>query len=364
MAWSDTWNTAMASAKAGTGRARVAVFGDSQAEGQGASARANRWQDLMLGTLRSRLALSGGGRGAVPAKYEVYGPDSTWGTTGFATSGSVDDYAAGPFGQRGRIVNASSTLTWTVQGTHAQIWYGAYSGMSAFGYKIDGGSTVTVAATSPSNPTWTSVALTLGSSGSHTVQIITAAGQSAFVGGLVVFDGDSTTGVTLLDSAKVGITADTYTNNAAEPHTTSWQRGIDSLAPDLVLIALGLNDWDAQTATAAYITDLQTIATRLRALTKVPSILVLAPRNVAPDANSRTITWSAYISALQSMVTTDGNMGFLNLDSLMSGTGSPGGANWTSDWHPTDAGHALIAGHVANALLDPGALVTNAPLPA
>lgn len=83
-----TWSAALANQARRP--AKIVAIGESTTEGQGVSARENRWLNLLAAQLRQADPGGGaaGGENYVPATYRVYEPDSLWGRP-YSSTGSV-----------------------------------------------------------------------------------------------------------------------------------------------------------------------------------------------------------------------------------------------------------------------------------
>lgn len=350
MAALSRWFTAVAGRASAP--ARWLAIGDSITEGQGASTRPKRWVDLVKTSVRSNYAV-GGGYGYQPAYYSVYTPDSPWGILA-ATTGTVtwDNWIAN-LGYRHATLSAGATLIYTVTGTAADLWWASNGG--TFTWKVDGGS-ATAVNTAGTYHADNKTRISLGASGSHTIYIAATTGPVYF-SGIAVFDGDTTSGIQFYDSGHTGFTVANFLAD-----TTEFPRAVAAVAPDLVTIELGLNDASA-VSPATFQTNLQTLVNQLKALTTVPSILLVAAYQPAPNVTGGFLaSWPAYIGSMQAIVDADPTrVALLDLTKTMPTADTSGtGLYRTDGLHPSDSGHAAIAAAVGP-LLVPNVTATPHP---
>jgi lysophospholipase L1-like esterase len=315
--------------------ATVLWIGDSLSEGQGASARANRWQDKVLAQLRTDLPTPGvaGGYGYVPTWYAVYTPDSTWSTTHRSTTGTVADLQQNPgdtvdknLGLRHTNLAAGATLSMTVTGTSADVWW--QQGYGSFTVAVDGGTPTTINTSGGTTGYPSKTTISLGATGSHTV-LITATTASR-VAGLMVYDGDETKGIRAVDAAHVGFFSDSYLG-------AGMQRAWQLVSPDLAVIELGVNDYVFAHQTSAQVkANLQTLISEIRAgVSKQVSIAVVIIAGTI-NSGSNAETYTAYRNAITAITTADPTVKLLDWGTI---------TQTASDaFHPSNAGYTTLAG--------------------
>jgi len=340
-----TWNTALAA-----GTATWMAVGDSITEGQGASARVNRWIEKTAALIATAKSVPVTGV-YLPAWYATYSP-TTW-TPYTATSGTVTNSSAyGNPGNRTASLGASGSRTFSVTGTSVDIWYYLGTTSNTFSYRIDGGTAVTVNATGTFSPTPSKVTVSLGASGTHTVVITRLTGTPLFIG----VDGNNGPGLTLFDGGHTGYVANQYVSTL-----TQWQAFNAAVAPDLATIALGMNEYLNNPRTPAqYKTDMQTLITSLRSQTKKPSIMLVIYYAPAPgqQAAGQTATFDNYAQQLLDIATADPTVGVTDLRLNMPQATTSGTGYYNADGiHPNDSGHTQIAS-LMQATLAPPTTVT------
>lgn len=328
--WTAAYNARAASP------ARIAVVGDSISEGQGASAKTNRWMDLLQDSLRAGAV---GGVGYVPALYKVFGPDSTWGQWRTSSAGGVNDATNGyaTLGYKGYQFDAAGTALWSFTGTDIDIWW--VRGGQTFNYQIDGGAAVPVD-TAGEYSTAMRTQISGLSAGAHTLRI-TAVGI-CLIGGFQVYNGDRTKGVQMIDSTQTGGTLSQFVSGADR-----FFPALSLAAPDLVILELGGNDAATRQPADVY-NDLFYFVGQLQAFPKVPSVLMVAPygSTTAPLAQP----WAQYVTAM-GQVATAKNVGFLDLSAQMPIADTSGTGFYSTDgMHPNNSGHVKVASLVLDKL--------------
>ncbi len=304
------------------------AIGDSITEGQGASARQDRWIDRTAASLRDGVP---GGAGYVPGWYAVYGPDSTW-TAYAARTGTVTDESASSLGLRTAVLPAGASQTYAFTGTSADLYYTAGGGV--LGYSVDGGPATDIDTAGPVAAKRSHV--DSPAPGDHSLTV-TALSGTVRLAGAAGFDGDEDSGVHLVDSAHSGYTSGQFVAADADQDPL-----VSLVQPDLVTIELGVNDYLKGDATPEHVSqNLEDLVQDVRKqVTTPPSIVLVIPYGIGPASGGAARTWDEYADAIRTLGPAL-SVGVLDLSSM--GTASPGGT-WSSDGlHQSDAGHAEMA---------------------
>jgi lysophospholipase L1-like esterase len=322
-----TWLAALA--KRDTGPADVFALGDSITEGVGVSSKGARWVELLLTNLRAWAQPAGvtGGEGFVPIAYNLNNFQQRWTITGtFGTNVFAQSY--GP-GLRAYQLNSGVTASLTFTGTGCDILYPKGSWGGTMQVSVDGGAATNVPqfnATAADGFRYQGIR-GLDPGVPHTVTV-TASGV-ILLSGAVVYNGDEAQGVRLLEAGKSGITCASFVTNLA-----AVQAQATTLAPSLVLINLGTNDYNAGTTAAAFQTSLQT--------------LVQGIQTAAPSA------WQPYRTAVVAVAAATGAAVF-DIGARYGDAKADTLGLTTDHTHPNAAGHRLYADSLTDFLLPGGA---------
>ena len=295
--------TAWCAALAGSGStpANVLVVGDSVAEGYWAPDRADSWVNLV----RARLQLDGGGSGmgylpvtdALPSTPAF--PD-LWNYGG----GTISSQG---LGDRSYTINsAAGFASATVPADRFQLSYTTSPTGGAMRILIDGQQAARVdtynALATTSGRTWLSAPL---SPGSHMITVVAdntghLPVYSVVVEGVMVFNGDDTSGVHIWDSSHSGYTA----TNFLIQDSANLPSDIAQANPDLVIIELGTNDMTDQVLPSAFEANLASIISTVTANdSHVPSVLLMPMW----DATSHdAATYQQYVAAEQDLARKQG----------------------------------------------------------
>jgi len=348
------WQTALAGIA--TAPATWLSIGESLSEGQGASTRANRYVNKIAAAIRTNRPAVGQSE-YIAARARVYGPDSTWGNGYTASTGTLTlrDHTTFGFGDIGHkviIMDAGATMTFTVTGTAADIWWVAGPGGGTFTYRVDGG---TVSAGISQNAVYDAdqkTRVTLGANTSHTLQI-TASSNSVIIAGVEVWGANTTSGLRLIDGGWSSATI-------ATPFLLdldAWIDTVNTVGPDLVTIELGGNDAFGTITKAEFKAQALQLIGRLQGLTKVPSIVWTFPHKVAESLAPGT-RYDLLESAIDEIVAADPSIGLFSFnDTMPQATTSGTGFYSTDGIHFNDSGNAEVA-RILGAYLDPTAPVT------
>lgn len=326
-------------------------IGESLQEGQGASTAANRWFVKAAAQLRTTYP-SVGAAEYIPARRRVYAPDSgTWVNGYSASTGTLtfQDTTYGDLGHKVIAMAAGATMTFTVTGVAATIWWVGLVGGGTFTYQVDGGTVSSgISTVTASTQPYKTTSVTLGAQGSHTVKI--TATSAVTIAGLQVYSGNTTSGIHAIDGGWSSATVQNpFLNNLAQ-----WQAALQVLQPDLVTIELGGNDTVNGTAVATFKANALSLINALRAQTKVPSIVWVFPYRVASSITTN--DFSLYQTAIKQLIATDPSIGLISwLDQMPQATTSGTGLYSTDGIHPNDSGQTTMANIVAPALVPPAA---------
>lgn len=312
-----------------TAPAVIVGCGSSTNEGWNATYRGAKWLD-MLG--QSIAQIYGGG-----GTY-ILTNDPAWGITG-----TVADVSEGVAARSLRL-EAGATMTATFDDTDGfKILHCEGSAQAGeFTYSIDGAAPVTVTpAQNGSFRHWGERLVNVTSRGRHTIKI-TAVAQTT-INGLYVHRGDKFEGVQVWNSGRAGARASDFGSFYI------WQR-MERLAPSLVFLVLGANDYGAQTTIATYKTELQNRINTMKAWAKVPSILLIGTYRRLDVSTPAPITWEQYLTAMKEVAAANpGVVAYREISSLwpQSQTADVFDVIDTDGIHMTNAGHLMYHDQVA-----------------
>jgi lysophospholipase L1-like esterase len=253
--WGQFFGPKLAAAQAGSGRATVALVGDSICRGYFSSDLDTRgWGALFAAGLQG--AYGDGGSG-----FKSTADSAVWmgGVSGLSSPSTINWYQSagnlftssgswtaitanhlGPSGVALRTAVATDTLTATVRGTTVKVLWldGGTEALGGFRFSVDGGPDIPVR---PSGVYQIAVAETSGlSSGDHTVTV-TASGATPSTETVVIgVAGENAAGCLVNQFSRYGQTT-TEINNSDPLHSGTWNGGYHYPA-DLVVYALGAND--------------------------------------------------------------------------------------------------------------------------
>lgn len=334
--------------------ARLVVIGDSVTEGRTASVvPGTRWIDLLAKYLRLSYPVSGIGAGGGVGYLPFYRlPPLTAAPWSIAGSPAPDlKYGLGlrALGFSTVAMKATATITGTsvdllfLRGTLSRVIY----------YKVDGGAAVTF------NTGGESVVsddgklrITLGASGPHTLEIGFSSGAASYLEGVIVYDGDESKGVHVLEAGHSGYHTTEYNSTDGLNHVTR----VQSLAPDLVVFALGENDYLHGHTSASFKANLISLVSKYRAV--LPNASLAVVMNFEANATGGNIEpWSAFVAAASEVVAEDtggpygrSGLAFLDLSAVMPRVVDNTGSVYADNYHPNDKGMRDYGYHVQNAL--------------
>ena len=331
----SSWRTAITAAAAATGQARVLYVGESFVQGEGASARLNRWTDGLMSALRTRYTIAGSGVGLTPYYYNTYlSVSAGWRHPGQPTTHTPPSWFVTQ-GNRGVQIGSSEYVEWTVTGDAVDVVYVQGNTGSTFNVSVDGAFVTTINTNNASYVPGRTARVSLGATGSHTVRC-TAAGNVA-IDGIIAYNGDGAAGVTYWDCSIVGGTASDF------EASTDYQMGWAQFLPHLVIDDLvGSNEFLNNTGTTpAQVANMLTTRINVyKALASNPVIVVMIPWNapsIPAGANGSGYTADQYWTAAINAATAAG-VSVLDLRSVYPTAG-------LQVWHDSDGLHPNDTGH-------------------
>ncbi len=255
--WGQYAAPRLAAARAGTGRASVALVGDSICRGFFASdLDAKGWGGLIAGSLRASYGDGGSG-------FQSCADTSTWmsGVSGLSSATTIGFYQAagnlisttgtwtpvtanhlGPGGVALKTAEPTATVSATVRGTAAKVFWldGGAEAMGGFTIRVDGNQTQATAV-KPTGVYRINVASIAGlSTGTHTV-VITATGATSTTQTVIIgVAGENSTGCLVNQFSRYGQTT-AMINNSDALVSGTWNGGWNYPA-DLAIFCLGAND--------------------------------------------------------------------------------------------------------------------------
>ena len=351
------WHAALADRASAP--AKVVWVGDSITEGVDAPNYGARWVDRALARLRLDYQTAGvtGGFGYRPA---IFGGGTanqrTQGQPYTSLTGGALGMDSG-FGLGGRCALFGGAVgdgaVYTVTCSSFQVHWIRGNGLGTLEILVDGAQVASFSTAGALGPqVWTSAALTPGV---HAVTVRRSAGATVYVAGLTAFDGDEAAGVQGHEAGHFGWTVGQY----AAAQSGVWT-AVGQVAPQLAVVALGTNDYGAQTPIATYRASLTTIIAALRAAAPGLSVALLMYSRRG-DVAVQPIGWRAYVDAAYAVADADtglagaSGVAVIDLsqrlpDAATSGTADPLGVYHSDRVHFSAKGHTLIGEMVAAAL--------------
>ncbi len=239
----------------------LAGSGSNGTTGYGANQRATNWAVLLAAKLNALgiAARADSVFGAAgQSNYPLYDNRVSVTVPGWSFAMTLNGLPGGSF----RSTTNGAALAWTPTSTWdtAKVWYASSSSQGSFNVNIDGGANTLVNA---SNATAAigSVTLTAASVGTHTLNVIKSGTTTVQIVGFE-FSDSTKKEIQIIQMGFSGAKALDFVSTS-----NPWDAGslIQSLTPDLTIISLNINDWNApttlgDTATAGtYIHSLQAI---------------------------------------------------------------------------------------------------------
>ncbi|MEW1675556.1 hypothetical protein AB0O47_20280 [Streptomyces noursei] len=366
--WGEFWRPQRDAAKAGSGKATIAVIGGSTAAGFPASRlRAKSWPGLLATALQS--GYGDGGTGyytSLLSAQGIAGQDSTaitaWTTSRELISQTgtwtIGGYSAGPGWGYLYSSTTGDTLTVAVRGTTATIYtLGADGQHSPWTYTIDSGAAVAVTDTASTGLAVMATKITGLTAGTHTIKIANAGTTGSTYLAVCGVAGENSTGVVMNNFSRRGAVANEYLPRLRLP----WNGGPNYPA-DLVIYAVSADDVISGIDADTWANSVRQHLSNIRdggAATGTTDIVILLPH--IGTADTTTFCYQDFIDRAHGLATAF-EAAVINLWSLgrnswnywasqgyWADPSTPGAAG-TDSHLMSDAGHSYVAG-VITALL-------------
>lgn len=299
------WNAALAKVMTGLGDAVYACVGDSTTYG---------FYDLGTSTTGDFTALSYCNQltqalksAGIPASNEsFFGAGGGTATRMVFGSGwaSTASSLAGNYPQNNTTTNAAVFTPREPVDTFV-LWYSKAPGNGSISYAVDAGGATTVSETAAN--AFTSVTISAGTLGMHTLNIARVSGIANFIG--VIGKNSTLKQVYVYNWGWAGSTTGAWNSS-----TNPWSPGAacGTIAPDLASIDLGINDEVAAVTLPTYLTNLEGIASLCQTGGHT-DILYTTVSHIDPAANSITeVTQATYAATVRTAATATNNSADFN----------------------------------------------------
>ncbi len=244
------WATARARVLANGGNARILCIGDSTTRGVGAST-ATAFPAALAGFLTNS---------GIPANFNSWygGSDATMQDTRVNIGGWTFSAAVSMGGRLMTASGASAALTFTPTGSVDTFVfrYIQSSGNGTFSYQVDSGSTTNVnaaGATAVINITVSGLSLA-----SHTIKFNYVSGGNVYIIGNEAWNSASSS-VDVINAGWGGSKPVDWDTNTGAPYDPLSM--ISVIAPDLIFVDLGINNWSTGGSVPTYSSGMQTLLT-------------------------------------------------------------------------------------------------------
>lgn len=350
------WRKCIANVRAGTGRCKLATVGDSTtagllSNGTSTNIRPNSYPYVMA----KRLMYQGA---------QIATIDSTWGDAGAADSSSTlptfdsrITFGSGwltsgePFSLGGHVpANATTTNTYSFAPAGSfdtiDIYYIQNTGLATFTVNVDGGATA--ATINSAGSISVQKATITVAAGTHTINIQrNGTGGTAFIIGIDAYLSTAPK-VAVWNMGSCSSTSGNWAANTSAPWDPT--QAIVTVAPDVAVINLGINDMRTGVSLATTIANIQTIITALAAhMDVVLTIPVPSQTSIIPQA-----TQDAYRAALIGLATAN-SVPLIDLPARFVNYTTANSNGFMADQlHPDAQGYQDMATSVLSVLMNPG----------
>ncbi len=269
--------------------------------------------------------------------------------TPWTYTGTTTTPAAG-LGLISRSLAPSATMSGTFSSSTAfTVHFTQGPTAGSFTVAVDGGGPVTVTPNASGTDgrhdgTYTTPSV---SQGSHSI-VITAVG-TAVVNGVYVHNGDEASGVQLYTSGQPS------TTSASWAGATGVATRIGALAPGLVMIVLGSNDFATGMDPATFKSNIETIISEIKLATTPDPAFLLVGSYRRLDVPLPAHPYADYTAAMAAVAVADSTVAVVDISAMYptSQMADVYGLLDADDIHQTDRGHSLMADLIMSTLDSP-----------
>ena len=350
------WRAAVSRVKSGLGRGKLLVISDSTSTGTGAGSSGSynttgaypySWVTLLSKQLSSFVATNDntffGDQNIVGSgqqtNYGAYDPRVSVGSGWYVATG------LGGLGANFFTAGSAGTLAFTPSGNidTVTIWYTTSGGLGTFTTNFDGGSSLGTINQGTGGTSYTSTIYTT-TAGTHTYNVVWASGTIYFSGEVAYLS--SVPAIDFYHSGWFSAYASNF-NTSSSP----WNPipAIQTVAPDLTIIGLTINDSNNGTTLSAYQTNMQAIITAAKA--SGDCLLVAgAPSNTTQATNG---TLASFLAVNRTLAVSNG-CGFIDIPTRwVSYANTNPVMAYNDSLHPGKQGYSDIATAIAEVLETP-----------
>jgi lysophospholipase L1-like esterase len=344
---------AFAKMRAGAGRVKILVLGDSTTAGDGSNntspgLRSTSYPSFLAtqlagasGLLVNTSSIFGSAGKTSVANMQSYNPLITAFPTGWALNAAVT--AGGAI-----LANTTNTATMTyapgVAFDRIDVWFYRTAANGTFTVDIGGAALATIDSSGANGLIKQTIATGAGAAVSPVNIQRTGAGGGVYICAVHCYDSTKPA----IDVWNAGYAASTTTHWNTATSVYSPRNAIAVLAPDLTIIDLGINDRNGATTVEAYAANLQNICT----VAKVSGDVMFKIPMQSNPANFASTDWqNQFDAAMRAVAAANVAPVVSSIDAIGDYAAAAANGYMQDDRHALDLGYARIASNVAKTLL-------------
>lgn len=348
------WLQALTSMKNGASNAKILCIGDSTTFGTGANGTSSgNWQPTTYPTQLSGKFTSaginshanawmGGGRNTAdqwPRDARITDGSSWTADTSFDTR-CFGGYTA----KATTNTNAFSFLPTVNVDTFIVYYLQVTSGPRSFNLDINGGAATTVNVVNAANQLATqNITATLGSNTCNATWVSGATGT--YVAGMEAYNSNKKW-VSVINAGYRGSNTGDWCD-ATSPFSAGKAATYATVAPDLTIISMAINDWVDGTSLATYQTNLQTL---INLAMGVGSVLLVTSNPSDPSLGVSLATQATYTNVELALAASN-NIPIVDIFNQWGSYAASNANGWNFDGlHPNGTGYGVIAQQIFNAI--------------
>ena len=327
---------ALGRVRRGSGNARILCIGDSTTNGYLSNGttgdlKTYSWPGHLSAMLNASgvnahfSSFLGSGNGQNATFDPRIGKGTGW-LTGLSAS------MGGLFYYGNSSTSGSLSFTPSVNVDTFNFWYVTFSGYGTFSHDVDGGTATSINSAGATGAVLGGTRST--TLGAHTFNFKWVSGGNVVPIGVEAYD-STKSWVSVMNAGVHGYKSSDW---SAQNPNYGYAAALTTMAPDLTIVGLGINDWQNGVSLSSFVANMQAIITNAKAVGDCALITPNPTNNVISEA-----TQAGYVQALYSLAAAN-NVPIIDVFGRFSGFATANTTGLMGDTvHPNGIGYADIA---------------------
>lgn len=342
------WSAARTAQLAGTRNSRIFAAGDSTTAGVGSQNNVVENNDIALSYPKQLADLLGGGwQNAIGTHNVVAGGSTTQLAFDFRYSQVDANWINQSIGTVGGVLNGNSTasavMIWTPTTPidTIEVFFARFASTGIITVQSDG---VTIGTVNTAGATGTGKQVLTTTLGTHALGFIGSSAGAQYINGIIAYNSAAKQPL-VINGGALSWTSGNIAGGGQGQTNWPYPQGVNAMTPDVVLLSVGINDWNSAITIPQYKTNLASSNSQLVGTSDL--IFMSPPPGDPTQAQPSYATQQTYVDGMKAQAYALGRP-FIDVWRLFGGVYQP--TLMFDAKHPKAAGYAQIAAAVQQAL--------------